>query len=89
MEAQPKHYALYWWLGMAATVAAWDAIRQEDTLTSCYRRGMENPLARPFLTAAAAATALHLCNVIPRKYDVYYVIPDYLNKLRFSDNPSP
>lgn len=82
MELEPKHRALYWWLGMAATVAAWDLARPEDTITSSFRRGWDNPYIRPLQAAVLGVTAAHLMGLIKREHDPFYLI----ERFRYEDN---
>lgn len=76
----PKHYAWMAWAGMAAGIAAWDVCRQDDTLTACWRRGLETKVGRVALPALLAVTGLHLMNKIEREHDPYYMLADVATK---------
>lgn len=66
---------LYGWGLIAAGVVAYDylAIRDgKETLSHAFHRGMEHPVMKFMCIGALGATALHLANVLPRKYDLFY-----------------
>lgn len=72
MEKKTGKYA---WAVLAAGIAAYD-ILGNDTLTASFKRGAENPRTRPFVYGALGVTAAHLCGVIPREIDPFYMLID-------------
>lgn len=56
------------WLGIAAGVLAFDVLA-EESLSSAFSRGTENPRTRPFVLGALGITALHLLDVLPPAID--------------------
>lgn len=61
------------WLGIASFVVAWDMLA-EETLTHCFRRGLENPQSRPLVYGALALTSMHLCHKLPDAIDPFYYV---------------
>lgn len=51
------------WLGLAASVVIFDVLA-EETLSSAFSRGTENPRSRPFVIGALGITALHLMDAL-------------------------
>lgn len=70
-----EHSGKYAWLGLAAGVAAYDLL-SDDSLTASFKRGAENPHSRPFVYGALGVTAMHLCGLIPRAIDPFYMLID-------------
>lgn len=58
------------WIGLAAFVIAWDMFAGE-TMSSAFRRGLENERTRPFVLGGLGITALHLLNALPEPYDPF------------------
>lgn len=72
MERKTGKYA---WAAIGAFVAAYDLLGN-DTLTASFKRGAENSRTRPFVYGALGVTAAHLCGVIPREIDPFYMVID-------------
>jgi hypothetical protein len=66
----------YAWAAIGAFVALYD-ILGNDTLTASFKRGAENPRTKPLVYGALGVTALHLCGVIPREVDPFYLVIDH------------
>lgn len=65
----------YAWAALVAGIAAYDLI-SEDSLTASFRRGAENPRTSPFVYGALGMTAAHLCGILPRHLDPFYLLID-------------
>lgn len=65
----------YAWLAIGIFTAAYDLLGN-DTLTAAFKRGAENPATRPYVYGALGVTALHLCGLIPRQVDPFYMLID-------------
>jgi hypothetical protein len=65
----------YAWAALATGVAAYDLL-SDDSLTASFKRGAENPYTRPFVYGALGVTAMHLCGLIPRAIDPFYLLID-------------
>jgi hypothetical protein len=63
---EQSHAGIYGWLGLAAGVAAFDALAPE-TMSSAFNRGMQNPYSRYLVLGAWAITTAHLLQLIPHE----------------------
>jgi hypothetical protein len=59
------------WLGLAAGIVIFD-LKSPDSLSASAHRGLEHPIGKYLIPAAIGATALHLLNLVPREYDIFY-----------------
>lgn len=62
----------YAWAAIGAFVIGYDLLGN-DTLTASFKRGAENPHTRPLVYGALGITAAHLCGVIPKELDPFYL----------------
>jgi len=60
------------WAALAAGVIAWDVLA-EETLSSAFRRGLDNNHLRPLVVGAWALTTCHLMGVLPERVDPFLV----------------
>ena len=70
---EQKHVGHIGWLIIGAIVVGWDR-HIPDTITSAFRRGLENPKTRPLVVGATVATIAHLVGRIPKGWDPFDII---------------
>lgn len=60
------------WIGLGVGVAAYDLLATEgETLSEGFYRGTEHPVYRYMCFGMLGATALHLLDILPDKYDPF------------------
>lgn len=67
---EESHTGIYGWVCLGAFVAGWDALAPE-TLSSAFRRGLENPRTRYLVLGAWAITSAHLLGLLPDNIDPF------------------
>lgn len=69
------------WLGLTLYIILWDYF-SADTLSSAFYRAVTHPIQRWFVIFIWSIVTLHLFKLIPKRYDLIWLIVHWLKILR-------
>jgi hypothetical protein len=69
------------WLGLTIYIILWDFFAT-DTLSSAFYRAVSHPIQRWFVITIWAVITLHLFKLIPKRFDLIWLIVQGLKYLK-------
>jgi len=78
---RPSRMGTLGWVACAAGVAIFDIVANE-TMSSAFRRGLENPKTAAPVIGAWAVTTAHLFGVLPERIDPFVQTFNVLERVR-------